>query len=224
MKLNLLLLFYIFSTNTFAEVAYNTFQEMPFRFGQEPGWGYYGGGQQTDFVFGVSFIPNVSGSLTDIWVAVGTSLSNPGTGTLELAIATSTQTLEPEFLIAAAIIEGAVLQREQIVHIPAAPDEIFLEEGTMYWLLIGPGEGTPSLAWLGGPPNSPPGTYSTYPHDSSPTGWFVSPTNSNGAMRIDVSLPITTPIPNPNWVLVVISLLLGYIGIRTTQRKHYFIE
>lgn len=185
-------------------VAYSTFLEAPQRFGQQPSFGYYGGAQVTTSIFGVSFVPTISGNVSDVWIAVGSSLSDVGTDIFDLYLATSGSEMEPETIFASAEIQGELSKRESVVHIPSDSQSIFIEQGKMYWMLIAPGLGTPEVGWLGGPPNEPPGSYSAYPDSGSPTGWFVSPINSNGAMRVDV-----TPVPEPStYLLMLIGLLL----------------
>lgn len=181
-------------------IAYSTFLEAPQRFGQQPGFGYYGGAQATSSIFGVSFVPTVSGYVSDVWIAAGSSLSDVGTDIFDLYLATSGSEMEPETIFASAEIQGELSKRESVVHIPSDSQSIFIEQGKMYWMLIAPGLGTPEVGWLGGPPNAPPGSHSAYPDSGSSTGWFVSPNNSNGAMRIDV-----TPVPEPSTHLLMLS-------------------
>ena len=58
------------NVNAATVTAYNTFLEAPQRFGQEAGFGYYGGGQSTSEIIGNSFIPTVTGTLDTVWIAV----------------------------------------------------------------------------------------------------------------------------------------------------------
>lgn len=195
--------------------AYNTFLETPQRSGQEPGFGYYGGMQVTSTIFGVSFIPTISGPISDVWIAVGTSLADVGTDLFDVIIATSGSEMEPAVGIAAVTIQGELSKGESVVRIPAGESDIFIQQGSFYWMLIAPGVGTPQVGWLGGPPNEPPGTYSAYPDSTKPTGWFIAPTNSNGAMRIDVAL---VPEPSALWLMFP-GLLLLVLVVRRQVRS-----
>ncbi|OYY93874.1 MAG: hypothetical protein B7Y41_09250 [Hydrogenophilales bacterium 28-61-23] len=197
-----------------AVTAYNTFLPNPQRFGQQSGFGYSGGLQVTDTIFGVSFIPTISGNLVDIWIALGTSLADPGDDLVNVFLATSGSQKEPDLILAETTVNGELAKRESVVEISAGDTDIFLQAGTLYWMLISPGPGTPQVGWLGGPPNEPEGTFSAYLDPNSPTGWFIAPFNSNGAMRIDVS-----PVPEPEtYAMLSIGLLLVVSSHRA--KKH----
>jgi len=100
-------------------VAYSTFLEAPQRFGQQPGFGYSGGAQATTSIFGVSFVPTISGNVSDVWIAVGSSLADVGTDIFDLYLATSGPEMEPETIFASAEIQGELSKRESVVHIPS---------------------------------------------------------------------------------------------------------
>lgn len=197
--------------------AYNTFLDFPQRAGQQVGFGYYGGLQVTDTIFGVSFVPTISGDLANVWIGVGTALSDVGTDLINLYLATSGPNLEPDTIFAEAEIQGELAKGESIVSIPADESGIFIQEGVLYWLLIQPGVGTPQVGWLGGPPNGLPGVYSAYLNENSPTGWLVSTINANGAFRIDVTA--VTPVSEPNAYALMIAGI-GLIGMSIRRRKN----
>ncbi len=185
------------NVNAATVTAYNTFLEAPQRFGQEAGFGYYGGGQSTSEIIGNSFIPTVTGTLDAVWIAVGSSLADVGSDTFQLYLADSGSENEPNIAFAEATVSGELSKGESVVSVEAEDPDILLEAGTLYWLLIAPGEGTSDVTWLGGPPNAVPGQLFAYLYDESPTGWFISNANANGAMRIDVT---TIPLPASLWL------------------------
>lgn len=192
--------------------AYNTFLVQPQRFGQVAGFSYYGGAQVGGALFGNTFIPTVSGMLSDVWIAIGSSLADNGTDIVHVYLATTDAQNLPEFALAEAVVQGELSKRESIVHIPAGDPDIFLQAGQLYWLLLAPGEGTPEVAWLGGPPNAVPGANFGYFDINSPDGWYMNPANANGAMRIDVSA-----VPEPSTSLMFASgliALLAYVRLR----------
>ena len=198
-----------------AIIAYNTFLENPVRCCQEPGFGYYGGMQGTTETFGNSFTPTSSGLISDIWIGIGSSLSDVGTDTVNVFLHHSGANNAPAQQFANFTIIGELSKRESVVKIVVNSD-IPLEEGTRYWMLISPGEGTFEVGWLSGPPNEIDGEFSAYPSDADPSGWFVAPFSNNGALRIDVS-PI--PLPAGIWFL-----LSGLIAVSAVQLKKIVLD
>lgn len=202
-----------FNANS-AVTAYNTFLDQPQTSTQEPGFGYTGGLQGTDDIIGNSFTPTARGTVSDIWIGVGSALVDVGTDIFDVILATSGTQDEPNTELARFTVEGELSKRESIVHIPALDAGVFVQENIRYWMLISPGPGTPEVGWLGGPPNSPPGALFAYPYSGSPTGWFISDSNANGAMRIDVT---NVPLPAAVWIFG--SGLLGLVGIARIKKS-----
>ena len=202
-----------------ATIAFNSFLEQPQRFDQELGFGYTGGAQVTSDVFGNSFTPTASGTISNIWIGVGSSLSDVGSDIFDVILAVAGVQEEPSFELARFTITGELSKRESIVSITALDAGVFVNEGTRYWMLISPGLGTPEVGWLSGPPDTLPGQLSAYPDSNSPTGWFVADFNANGAMRIDVT---TVPVPATVWLLLL--GMIGLVGIRRTGAKLSLIK
>jgi hypothetical protein len=198
-----------------AVTAYNTFLDQPQTSTQEPGFGYSGGAQVTEDIFGNSFIPTARGTVSDIWIGVTSALADVGTDIFDVILATSGTQDEPNTELARFAVEGELSKRESVVHISALDAGVFVEENIRYWMLISPGPGTPEVGWLGGPPNSPPGALSAYPDSGSPTGWFIADFNANGAMRIDVT---NVPLPTAVWLFA--SGLIGLLGVARRRRIH----
>ena len=189
--------------------AYNTFLEDPQHPGQDPGFGYGGGLHMTTTMFGLSFTPTISGNLSDVWIAIGTDSSDVGTDIFDLLITTSGPDMAPDFFLAGARVYDELSKGESIVELGVDQRDIFLHEGTMYWLLLVPGPGTPNAGWLSGPEESPSGAYSAYPDPGSETGWAISKLNANGALRIDV-VPISA---STSWMLMVV-MFAALVGLR----------
>ncbi|MBI3546622.1 MAG: hypothetical protein HY081_08540 [Gammaproteobacteria bacterium] len=197
-------------------IAYNTFLEQPQRFNQVPGFGYYGGAQVTTNIFGNSFTPTASGTISEIWVAVGSNLAAVGSDIFNVILAEAGAQDEPSAELARFTITGELSKRESIVSIAALDRGVFINEGIRYWMLISPGPGTSEVGWLGGPPNSVPGQLSAYPDSSSSTGRFVADFNVNGAMRIDV-----TAVPLPATVWLLLSGIIGLFSFCRSRVKNF---
>lgn len=189
--------------------TYNTFLEDPQHPDQDSGFGYRGGLHMTTTILGLSFTPAISGNLSDVWIAVGTDSSDVGTDMFDLLLTTSGPDMEPGLFIAGARIYDELSKGESIVRLGVDQPDIYLHENTMYWLLLIPGPGTPTVGWLGGPEESPPEAYTAYPDPESETGWVVTKLHSNGALRIDI-VPISAPT---SWMLTIV-MFAALVGLR----------
>jgi len=206
----LALLFFSFESNAQSVTAYNNFFEQPQNSTQNTGFGHSYGLQVTDSIIGVSFIPTISGEVSNIWVGVGTSLQNPGTDIFNLYIATSGSFQEPDTIIGEVEVQGELSKRTSIVEL-SAESGIFLNKGTSYWLLISPGQGTSEVGFLGGATT----TSLAYLYPDSPSGWFVGSSMGSAAFRIDVSV---SPVPEPkNYVLLLLGI--GFV-VSTIHRRN----